>query len=115
FYTLPFSSLFFYYYLPLLYLHSFPTRRSSDLLRRGNDVAGRLVRRQPAHARDHLQFHASARAARGSGRETRARRIHTRSSSEISTGESPDGRTDRAPGSDCFLHQPRRSHDISDR
>jgi len=50
-----------------------------------------FVRRQPAHARDHLQFHATARAARRSGRETCARRIHAGASREISTGESSDG------------------------
>src|SRR5207249_9950650 len=32
YFSLLFFFFFFYFYFPLLYLHSFPTRRSSDLL-----------------------------------------------------------------------------------
>jgi hypothetical protein len=45
----------------------FGCERRDRLLGRGDDVAGRIVRRQSAHTRDHLQFYASARIACGSG------------------------------------------------
>src|SRR5438552_1138456 len=59
--------------------------RRDRILRRGNDVAGRFVRRQPTHARDHLQFHAFARTPRGSGREACTRPFQPRTSRKIFT------------------------------
>src|SRR5207302_1102077 len=67
------------------------------------------------YARDHLQFHAPARSARGGGRKTRARRIHAGTSCQISTGKSPDGRTNRAPGSNCVFHWSGSGHYVPNR
>jgi len=60
-------------------------------------------------------IHSAPRTACGSGRETCAWGIHARTSRQISTGESTDGRTDRASGSNRFRHQPWRRHYVSDR
>src|SRR5207253_3388158 len=89
--------------------------RRHRILRRGNDVAGRFVRRQPTHARDHLQFYAFARTPRGSGREACTRPFQPRTSRKIFARENPHGRTNGAPGSDRLLHRPRPGHYLSGR